>query len=82
MTQQEIEGKVFEIVRDQIYPHNLRDKVSAEVDLVNDLALDSMDMIEITMALEEDFEIEIPDKTAENWKTVSGIVGYICAQKL
>ena len=53
------------------------DEVKLESDFVEDLGADSLDVVEIVMALEEKFEIEIPDDEAEKIKTVKDVVDYI-----
>lgn len=51
--------------------------VTPEATLVGDLSADSLDLVEVVMALEEDFELEIPDEEPERWKTVGDVVSYI-----
>lgn len=46
-------------------------------DLVEGLGLDSLDMVELVMSVEEAFGIEIPDDAAEKWKTVKDVTGYV-----
>jgi acyl carrier protein len=53
------------------------DEVKLESDFVEDLGADSLDVVELVMALEEKFEIEIPDEDAEGIKTVKDVVAYI-----
>jgi acyl carrier protein len=53
------------------------DQVKLTADLFEDLGADSLDAAETTMALEEDFDIEIPDEDMMKWKTVGDIVDYI-----
>jgi acyl carrier protein len=53
------------------------DEVKPESKFVEDLGADSLDVVEMIMALEEKFEIEIPDSDAENIKTVQDVVDYI-----
>ena len=53
------------------------DEVTPEASIVDDLGADSLDVVEIVMALEEEFEIEIPDEDAEKIKKVQQIVDYI-----
>jgi acyl carrier protein len=53
------------------------DEVKLESDFVEDLGADSLDVVELVMALEEKFEIEIPDDEAEKIKTVKDVVDYI-----
>jgi acyl carrier protein len=54
-----------------------KDTVKLESTLIDDLAWDELDLVEVTMALEEEFETEIPDTVADNFKTVQNIVDYI-----
>jgi len=53
------------------------DEVSPEASFVEDLAADSLDTVELVMALEEEFETEIPDEEAEKITTVKEAVDYI-----
>jgi len=53
------------------------DEVKPESRFVEDLGADSLDVVEMIMALEEKFGIEIPDSEAENIKTVQDVVDYI-----
>ena len=53
------------------------DTVKLESSFVDDLGADSLDIVELVMALEDEFQIEIPDKDAEAIKTVGDAVTYI-----
>ena len=53
------------------------DEVNPEAKFVEDLGADSLDVVEMIMALEEKFEIEIPDSEAEKIQTVQDVVDYI-----
>ncbi len=53
------------------------EEVKPEANFVEDLGADSLDVVEMIMALEERFGIEIPDSEAENIKTVQDVVDYI-----
>ena len=53
------------------------DDVVLEASLKDDLEADSLDAVELIMAIEEEFDIKIPDETAQNMKTVKDIVDYI-----
>lgn len=68
--------KVADIIREQL---GLDDDVVIEktTSLMNDLEADSLDAVEIIMALEEEFDIEIPDEDAEGFKNIGDIVAYI-----
>lgn len=54
--------------------------VDIDSDLMQDLEADSLDAVEIIMAVEEDFEIEIPDADAEKFRTVRDLVDYVEAR--
>lgn len=53
------------------------DAVSMEASIIDDLGADSLDVVDLVMSLEEEFDIEIPDEQVENIKTVGDIVKYI-----
>ncbi|MBQ4515170.1 MAG: acyl carrier protein [Clostridia bacterium] len=71
----------FEKVRDIIVDQLGVDEsaVVPEASFIDDLGADSLDIVELIMALEEEFDIEIPDGEAENIKVVSDVVNYIKA---
>ncbi len=53
------------------------DKISMESSIVDDLGADSLDVVDLIMSLEEEFDIEIPDEEIENIKQVGDLVKYI-----
>ena len=53
------------------------DEVTMEASFIDDLGADSLDIVELIMALEEEFEIEIPDAAAEKITTVGDAVEYV-----
>ncbi|NLD18923.1 MAG: acyl carrier protein [Clostridiales bacterium] len=53
------------------------DIIEMETHLMKDLEADSLDAVEIIMAIEEEFGIEVPDEDAEKFQTVSDIVSYV-----
>ncbi|NMS89005.1 acyl carrier protein [Clostridioides difficile] len=72
-------NKVVEIIIEQL---GVEDKeITMETSLMKDLEADSLDAVEIIMALEDEFGIEIPDTEAENFKAIGDIVKYIEANK-
>ena len=75
MSEAEIFDKVKKIVTDQLSVEN--DKVTPQANFANDLGADSLDTVELVMALEEEFDIEIPDEAAEQITTVQEAVDYI-----
>jgi acyl carrier protein len=52
-----------------------------ESSFIEDLGADSLDIVELVMAMEEEFEIEIPDEEAENIKSVGDAINYINTHK-
>jgi acyl carrier protein len=75
MSQQEIYDRVKKIVVDQLSVEE--EAVKPEASFANDLGADSLDTVELVMALEEEFDIEIPDEAAEGIATVQAAVDYI-----
>jgi acyl carrier protein len=75
MSQAEIFEKVKKIVADQLSVES--DTISPQSNFANDLGADSLDTVELVMALEEEFDIEIPDEAAEKITTVQEAVDYI-----
>ena len=69
--------KVKEIVVEQLGVEE--GEVSLEASFIDDLGADSLDIVELIMALEEEFDLEIPDKEAEKISTVGDAVEYIKA---
>lgn len=70
-----VENKVKKIIIDQL--DVTEDEVTAQASFVDDLGADSLDTVEMVMAFEEEFGIEIPDEDAEKIKTVQDAVDYI-----
>jgi len=79
MTATNIEAKVKSIIADQLGVGE--DEIKAESSFIEDLGADSLDIVELVMAMEEEFEIEIPDDEAENIKTVGDAINYINTHK-
>ncbi len=74
----EIFEKVQKIVVEQLEVEE--NQVTPEASFANDLGADSLDVVELVMALEEEFDIEIPDEAAEKIATVQAAVEYIDKQ--
>jgi acyl carrier protein len=70
-----LEDKVKKIIADQLSVSE--DQITPKSDFVADLGADSLDTVELVMALEEEFEIDIPDEEAEKIKTFQDILDYI-----
>jgi len=75
MSQADIFDRVKKIVVEQLSVD--ADKITPQSNFANDLGADSLDTVELVMALEEDFDIEIPDEAAEKITTVQEAVDYI-----
>ena len=72
-----IEERVKKIVAEQL--GSGEDEISNESSFIDDLGADSLDTVELVMALEEEFDIEIPDDDAENIATVQAAIDYVSA---
>ena len=75
MSSEEIFEKVKAIIVEQLQVSE--ETVTEEASFIDDLGADSLDLVELIMALEEEFGIEIPDTDAEKVVTVSDVVNYI-----
>ncbi len=75
MTQEEIFEKVRGIIVEQLGVAETA--VTTEASFIDDLGADSLDIVELIMALEEEFDTEIPDADAEKVVTVGDVVDYI-----
>ncbi|KXG77231.1 Acyl carrier protein [Fervidicola ferrireducens] len=71
----EVLEKVKKIIADQLGIDE--DEVVPEASFIDDLGADSLDIVELIMAFEEEFDLEIPDEDAEKIKTVQDAVDYI-----
>lgn len=71
----EIFEKVKNIIIDQLDVDE--DKVTTNANIQDDLGADSLDIVDLVMSFEDEFDIEIPDDQVENIKTVGDVVKYI-----
>jgi acyl carrier protein len=79
MDENQIFEKVKKVVVDQLGVSE--DEVTKEASFVDDLGADSLDTVELVMALEEEFGIEIPDEEAEKIITINDAINYILSHK-
>jgi acyl carrier protein len=77
LSKAEIESKVKAIIMRQLGVKE--DEVALDKSFLDDLGADSLDIVELVMAMEDEFGFEIPDEEAENIKTVGDAVSYIGA---
>ncbi len=70
-----IEKKIKQIVAEQLGLNE--EELSEEASLIDDLGADSLDIVELVMAMEEEFEMEIPDEDAEKIVTIKDIIEYV-----
>lgn len=75
MSDNSIEEKVRSIIVEQLGIES--DKVTADAKFIEDLGADSLDTVELVMAFEENFDIEVPDEEAEKLQSVADVVAYI-----
>lgn len=70
-----LQPKVMKIIEEQLGVDP--DRIKAESSFIDDLGADSLDIVELVMAMEEEFEIEIPDEDAEKLRTVQDVLNYL-----
>ena len=70
-----VEERVIDIVAEQLGVS--KEQINRETSFVNDLGADSLDTVELVMALEEEFGNEIPDEQAEKLQSVGDVIKYI-----
>jgi len=72
--------KIKDIVKEQLgLDDNI--EITATTSLMGDLEADSLDAVEIIMAIEDEFSVEIPDEEAEKFKNIGDIAAYVDANK-
>jgi len=74
-----LEDRLKGIIVDQLGVEG--EKVTANASFISDLGADSLDIVELVMAMEEEFDLEIPDEDAEKIKTVGDATNYLKAKK-
>ncbi len=79
MSDKSIEARVKDIIVDQLGVN--ADQVTIEAKFVEDLGADSLDTVELVMAFEEEFDIEVPDEEAEKLQAVGDVITYITSQQ-
>jgi acyl carrier protein len=75
MTDKPIEEKVKDIIVEQLGVNP--EQVTPTASFIEDLGADSLDIVELVMAFEEEFSVEVPDEDAEKLQTVGDVVKYI-----
>lgn len=75
MSEKTIKDKVRDIIVEQLGVN--AEKVTPEASFIEDLGADSLDTVELVMAFEEEFSVEVPDEDAEKLKTVGDVIDYI-----
>jgi acyl carrier protein len=79
MSDKSIEARVKDIIVDQLGVN--ADQVTPEAKFVEDLGADSLDTVELVMAFEEEFDIEVPDEEAEKLQSVGDVISFINSQQ-
>jgi acyl carrier protein len=75
MAEKSIEEKVKDIIVEQLGVNP--EQVTLQANFIEDLGADSLDTVELVMAFEEEFNVEVPDEEAEKLQTVGDVVKYI-----
>ncbi len=78
MSREEILEKVRELIADKLGVD--KDEVTEEASLVDDLGADSLDLVDLVMVFEEEFDVKIEDEELENIKTVKDVVDGIMSK--
>ena len=73
-----VEERVKTIICDQLSVE--KEKVTPTASFIDDLGADSLDIVELVMTMEEEFDLDIPDEDAEKMKTVGDVVKYITSK--
>lgn len=75
MSDKSIEEKVADIIVEQLSVN--AEQVNPDAKFIEDLGADSLDTVELVMAFEEEFSIEVPDEEAEKLQTVGDVIRYV-----
>ncbi|MGN0838941.1 MAG: acyl carrier protein [Pyramidobacter sp.] len=78
MTKADVLARLKEIIIDRLDVEE--DQIRPEASFVEDLGADSLDIVELIMGIEEEFDIEIPDEDAEKLTTVGEAINYACSK--
>ena len=71
----EVQERICEIIAEQLSQD--KEDVVPEASFIDDLGADSLDLVELVMHMEEEFDVEIPDEEAENIRTVQDAINYV-----
>jgi acyl carrier protein len=74
----ELEAKVKEIIAEELGVE--KEKLTSEASFMEDLGADSLDTVELVMAFEKEFDLDIPDEEAEKLRTVGDALNYLHAR--
>ena len=75
---EEIHSKITKVIVEKLGV--TEEQVKPEAAFIDDLGADSLDQVELVMALEDEFDIEIPDEEAEKLKKVSDVIAYVTSK--
>lgn len=70
-----VDPKIKKIIEEQLGVEG--DRIKPEASFIDDLGADSLDIVELVMAMEEEFDLEIPDEDAEKLRTVADVAKYV-----
>jgi acyl carrier protein len=70
-----VEPRIKKIIEEQLGVEG--ERIKPEASFIDDLGADSLDIVELVMAMEEEFDLEIPDEDAEKLRTVSDVTKYL-----
>ena len=76
---EEIAERIKSIIEEQLAVS--KEELTPQASFIEDLGADSLDIVELIMALEEEYEMEIPDEDAEKIQTVDDVINYVQARQ-
>ena len=72
----EVAARIIELVAEKM--DKPKDEISEDKSIINDLGADSLDVVELMMDMEDEFELSIPEEEAQKLKTIGSVIDYVC----
>ena len=72
----EVAARIIELVAEKM--DKPKDEISEEKSIINDLGADSLDVVELMMDMEDEFDLSIPEEEAQKLETIGSVIDYVC----
>lgn len=72
----EVAARIIELVAEKM--DKPKDEISEDKSIINDLGADSLDVVELMMDMEDEFELSIPEEEAQKLETIGSVIDYVC----